>query len=492
MDKNSLLRGLPAVDDVLLHIGADGHAQFPRAVLIDAIREEIQALRERIIAGDTNGSLSVADIASSAVSRASLKSRFNLRSVINGTGVVLHTNLGRALLCEEAAEHVKQVAMSFSTLEYDVSGKRRGDRHSIIEPLLTKVTGAEAGLVVNNNAAAVMLILSALAANREVIVSRGELVEIGGSFRVPEIMELGGAILKEVGTTNRTKLADYENAIDPNVTGLILKVHTSNYKITGFTQTATLDSLKTLSEKYNLPLVYDAGSGALVDLRPAGFSDEPIVNRELMKHADIVCFSGDKLLGGPQAGIIVGKRQYIDIMKKHPLVRALRPGKLSLAALEAILMVYLDQTRALKKIPVLNMMFESEENIKSKAVGLCNSINGLCGKLVAEVLATRSAVGGGSLPGEELPSWAVKLYADSLSAEHIDSLMRAHSIPIIGRIQNDEYLLDVRTISECEFSDIICAVKAITDGVTSDGVTSDGVITDGVITDGVISDGGQL
>lgn len=451
MEKNELLRAIPKVDTLLampLLIGQSG--------VTEAARAELDALREAILHGDLTALPTLDVLGDRVLARMEQNARFHLRPVINGTGVILHTNLGRACMAKAATQAVAKVAGGYSTLEYKVEEGCRGSRHDHISDLVCKLTGAEAAIAVNNNAAAVLLVLSALTKGKEVILSRGELVEIGGSFRVPEVMEQGGAILREVGTTNKTHLSDYENAITPE-TGALLKVHTSNYRIMGFTETPSLAELTELAHKQDLPLIEDLGSGALVRLEQFGILDEPCVLASAQAGADVVTFSGDKLLGGPQAGIIIGKKKYIDVVKKHPLARAMRIDKLTLAALEATLRIYLEPAR-LEEIPVLAMLGASETALHEKAAKLAE-MTGELRDAVLEVVPTQGQVGGGSVPTHLLPSWAVAVMPQA-GAEVLEERLRQIDPPIVGRIYKGQYLLDVRTLFEDDFAYIAQALRA--------------------------------
>jgi L-seryl-tRNA(Ser) seleniumtransferase len=388
----------------------------------------------------------------------------SLRPVINGTGIPLHTNLGRAAMPECVAELIKQTAMEYSTLEYDVESGARGSRHSHVEALLCELTGAEAAMVVNNNAAAVMLVLSALCRGREAVVSRGELVEIGGSFRVPEVMEQSGAILCEVGSTNKTHIGDYTNAIGEQ-TAALLKVHTSNYRIVGFTAEVGIAELCALGRERGVPVIYDVGSGKIRNV-DCEMRNEPTVVDGVSAGADVVLFSGDKLLGGPQAGIAVGKREFIEKMKRHPLARAVRIDKLSLAALEGTLRLYAAGKE--KEIPTVAMLAATQDELRVKAERLAEMIAGcdIFSTLSFSVCveSTVGEVGGGSLPGVDLPSWAIVVkkcenqdVKSSISVVELERYLRCREIPIIGRISRDAYLLDVRCINERHFDEIVRA-----------------------------------
>lgn len=456
-NRQSLLRGLPKIDELLL----DEQLVFfmestPRAVVVDTAREIIDDLRKDILSGEKDEIPDRDEIVSEICERITGKKKHNLRTLINATGVVLHTNLGRANLCRAAVESVLSVADSYSNLEYDVKKGARGSRHDHVEKIITRITGAEAAMVVNNNAAATMLCLSAMAAGKEVITSRGELVEIGGSFRIPDIMEQSGAHLKEVGTTNKTKPSDYRNAFDPEKTGAFMKVHTSNYRIVGFTQEVTLKEMVALGKEYDLPVIYDMGSGLMADLTRYGV-DEPTVIDALNDGADVILFSGDKLLGGPQGGILIGKKEYIDKMKKHPLARAFRVDKMTLAAMEATFFEYLDMEDAKRNIPVLRMITIPEEELVQKAELIRNAIETATDHFTLNICSCKDQVGGGSAPTVKLSGVAVSVSSDTLSAEKLERLLRKADIPVIVRVAHDEVLLSVRTIREEEIPAVASA-----------------------------------
>jgi len=456
-NRQSLLRGLPKIDELLL----DEQLVFfmestPRAVAVDTAREIIDDLRKDILSGEKEEIPDRDEIVSEICERITGKKKHNLRTLINATGVVLHTNLGRANLCHAAVESVLSVADSYSNLEYDIKKGARGSRHDHVEKIITRITGAEAAMVVNNNAAATMLCLSAMAAGKEVITSRGELVEIGGSFRIPDIMEQSGAHLKEVGTTNKTKPSDYRNAFDPEKTGAFMKVHTSNYRIVGFTQEVTLKEMVALGKEYDLPVIYDMGSGLMADLTRYGV-DEPTVIDALNDGADVVLFSGDKLLGGPQGGILIGKKEYIDKMKKHPLARAFRVDKMTLAAMEATFFEYLDMEDAKRNIPVLRMITIPEEELIQKAELIRNAIETATDHFALNICSCKDQVGGGSAPTVKLSGVAVSVSSETLSAEKLERLLRKADIPVIVRVAHDEVLLSVRTIREEEIPAVASA-----------------------------------
>jgi len=455
--EKALLRNLPKVDEVLKASALQEKCGGMAAQLVtDSVRRAVDELRQGVLAGEITVLPTQEELIESVYSIARSASLYSLRGVINGTGVVLHTNLGRACLSKRAAQAVEEVAGSYSTLEYNVNSGGRGLRYSHVESLLTKLTGAESAMVVNNNAAAVLLILSALASGGEVITSRGELVEIGGSFRVPDIMESCGCQLKEVGTTNKTHLRDYERAVGEN-TRALLKVHTSNFKIMGFTESVPLADLVELGKKVSLPVIQDLGSGSLCDLNQFGLRDEPTVQESVQAGVDIISFSGDKLLGGPQAGIIIGRKEYMDILKRHPLTRAMRVDKLTLAALEATLRSYAEGT-AQQDIPTLRMLGDSQETLRGRAQMLCDML--VKSGVEAEVISEVSQVGGGSVPTQVLPTFAVSILDGRLTPNELEKALRLWERPIIVRIVRDRCIMDARTLMEEDFA---CIVQALTE-----------------------------
>lgn len=376
----------------------------------------------------------------------------NLKNVINGTGVVLHTNLGRACISSSVIGDLVKISSRYSNLEMDLDKGIRGSRYDHVEDILCHLTNAEAAMVVNNNAAAVMLVLSTMAKCGEVIVSRGQLVEIGGSFRIPDVMAQSGAKLVEVGTTNKTHLWDYEKAINEN-TKALMKVHTSNYRIFGFTEEVASEELVSLGREKGIPVIEDLGSGMLLDLSKYGLPYEPTVQEAVASGMDVVTFSGDKMLGGPQAGIIVGKREYIEAMKRNPLTRAFRVDKMTLAALEGTLKLYLDKDRALKEIPVLKMLTEDNKDIRKRAEKLYNRlISSLPDSFFISMEDDYSEVGGGSMPMHRMPTTVISLYSDRFTVNQLEKKLRSNEIPIITRINKDKVLIDIRTIWEDEFN----------------------------------------
>lgn len=476
MEKQEWYRRIPKVDMLL---ETDGIRQYIPVYgyerVREAVRAELSELRARIAQlpeGEAEGTAEddvllnvicaqdTAEPGQSAECENVLTDRIGarllkmqspgLKKVLNGTGTILHTNLGRAPLGKEAASRVLETVSGYCNLEYDLEDGCRGERCGQIENILCEITGAEAAVAVNNNAAALLLILCTLAQGGEVIVSRGELVEIGGQFRIPDVMKQSGAGLVEVGTTNRTRLSDYETAVT-ETTKAILKVHTSNYRIVGFTEETSIEQLAPLREKYGIPLVEDLGSGALLDLTKYGLPGEPNVQDALRRGADIVCFSGDKLLGGPQAGIIAGKKEYIEKMRSNPLFRALRIDKITAAFLETILLEYRSMERALVRIPTLRMLTQNEKEIAEDAAELKSLLDREAFDAEIALYPCRSKVGGGALPVTELPSMAVGICPSKISAETLSRRLRRLPIPVVTRIEDENVLVDARTF-EMEYA----------------------------------------
>ena len=449
-----LLRQIPKVDELMKQPALQQLCEtVPAQKVTEAVRQILDDLRSGILNGTVEELPSLEAICGMIVGDANKKAEYSLKKVINATGIILHTNLGRACISERAAAAACEVAQSYSTLEYNLAAGRRGTRYSHVEELLCRLTGAESALVVNNNAAAVLLILSDMAQGGQVITSRGELVEIGGSFRVPDIMEACGAELKEVGTTNKTHLWDYDRAITEK-TRALMKVHTSNYRIVGFSETPTLPELVELGHSRGLPVIEDLGSGCLVDLQQFGILGEPTVQDSVRAGVDVVSFSGDKLLGGPQAGIIVGKKAIVDKLKKHPLTRAMRVDKMTLAALEATLRSY--DAGLVDEIPTLSMLSATPAYLQGKADQLCQLM--LKAGIAAEVVPTEGQVGGGSVPTQMLKSFAVAVQPASVNLDQLETNLRLGSPAIVGRINHDRFLLDVRTLRENDFDAIVKAV----------------------------------
>ena len=448
--KKQLLKNLPKVDELLKDERTEALMdELPREKVVDIIRDAVNSVRIKILEDEVSGEETETKdlVMDEVMTEAERVIPGSLRPVINATGVVLHTNLGRALLSKRACERVLKAAGNYSTLEYDPIKGERGSRQVHVEGLIRRAIGAEAALVVNNNAAATMVVLAALGKGKDIIVSRGELVEIGGSFRIPDIMEESGAVLKEVGTTNKTRIGDYEKAITEN-TGALLKVHTSNYKVIGFTEEATLQELRALGDKYGLPVIYDMGSGLITDLSPWGVR-EPVAGEGLKAGADLVLFSGDKLLGGPQAGIIAGKKELTDRIKNHPLMRAFRADKMTFAALEGTLEDCYDTDTALKNIPVLRMITEPMETLENRALKLKVMIDEIEGSpFRTSVTDTEGAVGGGSAPDTVLKSKGTVLMSDDFTSERTEEYLRAGSVPIVSIIREGRLIFDVRTLRD--------------------------------------------
>lgn len=450
MDTQRLLRSLPKTDELLKRDDLSSlEASTPRNVILESVRDSIESVRRGILAGEPVA-FDGDSIAADAIGRAASRMRMSLRPVINATGIIVHTNLGRSKLADEAIAAVAEIAGSYSTLEYDVETGERGSRHVHVERLICDVTGAEAAMAVNNNAAATLLGIAGLAAGREAIVSRGQLVEIGGSFRIPDIMRQSGATMVEVGATNKTHKRDYENAITP-ATGLLLKVHSSNFRVVGFTEEVSLADLVEIGRRRGVAVFEDQGSGVLIDLAPFGLRDEPTVRESVETGADIVSVSGDKLLGGPQAGILAGKRETIDRLKKHPLARALRLDKMTLAALEATLRLYLDPERAIRLIPTLRMMTRPADGVAASARALAVRIATVTGEsMVVETAPDVSRAGGGALPMADIPTTVVTLSPRLMSANELETRLRLGTPTIVARIKEDRVVIDPRTLDERE------------------------------------------
>ncbi len=456
MDTNTRLRALPKIDDVLTRAElGSAMEQMPRALVLDAVRGAIDDARARILSGEELA-YTAEDAARDAAGRAVLAARHSLRRVVNATGIIVHTNLGRSVLSEAAVAAVAEVSTHYSTLEYDVQSGQRGSRHVHCEELLCRLTGAEAAMAVNNNAAAVMIGLAALARGKEAIVSRGQLVEIGGSFRIPDIMCESGATMVEIGTTNKTHLRDYENALTDN-TGLILKVHSSNYRVVGFTSEVELSDLVELGAPHGVPVMEDQGSGVLIDLQRYGLPYEPTVARSIEQGAAVVTCSGDKLLGGPQAGVLVGRHDVIQRLKKHPMARALRLDKMTLAALESTLRAYLDEERAVREIPTLRMLTLPLAESRTIAEKLAERIRAAVGEgAEISVVDDVARAGGGSLPITDIPTAVVTVAPRTMSVVALEDALRTGAEPaIVGRVKDERVLLDPRTLVTAEEHDIV-------------------------------------
>ena len=462
-EQGEALRRIPAIEQLLSRepfLVMQQH--YSRDLITEALRTVTAEIRGQIL--DSAEVVEPPDEAAYVVLvRAEIESLTApaLRPIVNATGTITHTNLGRSLLSASASESLAQAAANYVNLEYDLDTGGRGHRDKLTEPLLQRLTGCEASTIVNNNAAAVLLALNTLARGKEVIVSRGELIEIGGAFRIPDVMEASGAILREVGTTNRTHLQDYENAINEN-TALLLKVHPSNYKVVGFASTPTMEELTELGRQHGIPTMEDLGSGSLIDLTRYGLPYEPVVRERINAGVDVVTFSGDKLLGGSQAGIIVGRLDAIEQIRKNPLMRALRVGKLTVAALEATLRLYLNERELTKKLPMLQRYTRSIAKLREVAEKLANHLLQIFGDAIQVTVEESTAqIGSGSLPVDTLPSLVVSLHTPQIAAETLAAHFRAQPIPVIGRVQDERLRFDVRTVFEEELDRIVEAANGV-------------------------------
>ena len=443
MSKESLqekLRALPSVEELLSSEELKNLvALYSHPIVAKVCREVLADAREMIVHQERE--VYKAEILSEIDSHLAQQFSFRVQPVINATGIILHTNLGRAPLSSEMLQHIAETVTNYNNLEYNLESGQRGQRGGLVEQLLCELTGAEAACVVNNNAGAMFLILSTLATGKEVIVSRGELVQIGGGFRIPEILSLSGAILKEIGTTNQTAIEDYERAITEN-TAILLKVHHSNFRMEGFVQESSIKELAELAVEKKLYLIYDQGSGAVIDTKQFGLAQEPLVQEGVSSGADLVAFSGDKLLGGPQAGVIIGKTELVNKIKSNPLYRALRPDKFTLSGLEETVLLYL-KGQAFEKIPIWRMISQPAEQIKRRAEDLLKQMKQSSSKL--SVKPAKTYLGGGSLPGQIIPSYALSLES-ILPLEDLSRRFRKAKPPVIGRISQEQFLLDLRTV----------------------------------------------
>ena len=464
--RKELLKKLPKIDEIILILEKQNiYDQAPREIVKEICRKIVQDMRDKVVNTKKKVPAEFSPDAKAVAKEVekSIKSlyRYSLRRVVNATGVILHTNLGRAPLCPEALQRINEVGKGYSNLEFDLAKGERGQRYDHVSSLICALTGAEDALIVNNNAAAVLLVLNTLADGKEAIVSRGELIEIGGEFRIPEIMQKSASKLREVGTTNRTRLGDYEKAINEN-TGLIMKVHTSNFRIVGFTEEADIISLVALGKSRGIPVMDDLGSGCLIDLDLYGLQHEPTVRETLDAGVDIVTFSGDKLLCGPQAGIIVGKKEVLEKIKKNPLNRALRIDKFTLAALEATLMHYLNPSEAAKKLRALKALTEPVADVKKRAEKLITKLQKEnFDSLIFSLREDFAAAGGGSLPTQQIPTVLVAIKNKNISATKMEEKLRQLDVPILARVDKDEILFDLRTVMEDEFALIIEGLKQI-------------------------------
>jgi len=462
-NRRALLRALPAIDRLLgTAMLTKLESAQPHSLIREAAQKVVEELRRQIL--DEQAPLPDLDlerVATLVAAEVARMARPSLRKVINVTGTLLHTNLGRAPLCSNALQAINEVAQGYSNLEYNLDEGQRGKRFTHVEELLCKLTGGEAATVVNNNAGAVMLALAALAGGRSALVSRGELIEIGGSFRIPDIMAASGVTLVEVGTTNKTHLKDYADALN-SVTALILKVHTSNYRILGFTQAVSGEELAGLAHHHKIPVLEDLGSGLLIDLTSYGLPREPTVREALQTGIDLVTFSGDKLLGGPQAGIIVGKREVLDKLRKHPMARALRIDKLTLAALEATLRLYLDPNKALAQIPTLQMLSQPASALRERCEALLPALHAMLADAAdCGIIEATATVGGGALPLAELPGWVIALTPKGLSLNEMTTRLRSCEPPVVGRIQDDRFLIDARTLGTADEGLLLEALQQV-------------------------------
>ncbi len=462
-DRKELLKKLPKVDKVFRDPRVKPlSTRYPKKMVMEEIRNCLGKYRNKILKQtEIPITIEYNKIVEELIEDASIRLENSLKRVVNGIGVILHTALGRAPLAEDAQKSLMDVVANYCNIQIDQETGKRGDRYAHIENLIRQITGAQSAIVVNNNAAATLLVLNTLSRNKEVIVSRGELVEIGGAFRIPDVMERSGAILKEVGTTNRTHLKDYKNAINEE-TGLILKVHQSNYSIIGFTKMVELQELSNLAHDNGLLLFDDLGSGALVDFSRWGLPHEPTVQESLQAGSDVVCFSGDKLLGGPQCGIIIGKKEVVDKMKNNQLCRAFRCDKMTFAVLEATLRLFLDEDKLRKNHPTIRMLSEPAYEVKKRCMSLKRRIKVSIGSNVKlRVLEDVSEVGSGSMASSALPTWALSIRAQNISADELAQKLRNCNPPIFGRIKDDRYLLDCRTIRNDETKFILQGLEKI-------------------------------
>jgi L-seryl-tRNA(Ser) seleniumtransferase len=454
-------RDLPSVNDVLDAPPVQELAgEHSHEVIVDAVRAELVDLRRRLGQGESvDGQASAGEVAARVVERIGQDLQPKLRAVINATGIILHTNLGRAPVADEAAKAAYEAARGYLNLELDLETGKRSSRQAAIRPWLCRLTGAESATVVNNNAAATVLTLRALCRDKEVILSRGQLIEIGGSFRIPEIMAVSGAILREVGTTNITRLSDYERAISPT-TAALMQVHTSNYRVSGFTRSVPLTDLVGLGKKHGLLVIDDVGSGALLDFARFGFQGEPVARASIAAGADVVLFSGDKLLGGPQAGIIAGRKELIQKIEKDPLMRAFRTDKMTLASLEATLRLYLNEERALRQVPALRMLAVPLDELRQRAEALATRCRDIDGLTHVEVRQDVAYVGGGSLPDQAMKTWVVEIEALGLSDAVLSYRLRTGTPAVMGRVRDGRVVLDLRTIFPRQEADLVRGITS--------------------------------
>jgi len=467
-DTSLLLRQIPNVNECITYLtSVTGLEEIPLGRMKHCVRLFLDSLRSEILSGQMkdHGALIQSRLYADMVQFVCKYHRPRFHRVINATGVIVHTNLGRSLLPDSALENLVAAASAYSNLEMNLVTGRRGSRYSHVEDLLCELTGAEAALVVNNNAAGVLITLETMAKGREVVVSRGQLVEIGGSFRIPDIMASSGAHLVEVGTTNRTHDRDYENAINEQ-TALLLRVHCSNYRVIGFTSEVEAPDLVKIGRRHEIPVMEDLGSGCFIDLSQFGLAKEPTVQEVVACGMDIVTFSGDKLLGGPQAGIIVGAKKYIDRIKRNPINRALRIDKFTLSSLESVLRLYLDQSQAIKNIPTLRMIATPEAAVQERVLQFCarsqELLSDQCG---IEPYSVYSQVGGGALPEQNLPSWAVSVQPKRMKLSRLEKRLRSATVPVMGRVEHDRLLLDLRTVGAQEEESLLASLEEALSGV---------------------------
>lgn len=453
MDKQELYRKIPRMDSLLENQSVlEMKEKHGKGSTVRIIREVLEELR-RMIAEEKIEDDFEEWIVRRAAEKMDREHQPHFRRVINGTGIILHTNLGRAPMGNRMSEYLARLMAGYSNLEFDLCTGERGSRWKHFEQLICRITKAEAAVAVNNNAAAILLILTALAQEKEVIVSRGELVEVGGKFRIPDVMEQSRAILKEVGTTNRTRIEDYEKAAGQD-TAALMKVHTSNYKIIGFSEAVEIRELAELAQAKGIPLIADLGSGVFVPLEEYGMEHEPMVQEAIADGAHLVCFSGDKLLGGPQAGIIAGKKEYVEKIRKHPLMRALRPDKCTVAALEYIFMQYLDQEKVWDEVPALHMLSRSLFQLKNQSKKLCRELKEKGLRADCQLCTCFSMTGGGSLPAEQIESFGISVSPWNLSAQQLKEKLLAWRVPVIGKLEKDRWILDLRTVFPEEMEEL--------------------------------------
>lgn len=461
--KEKLLRSLPKVDILIKNKDLE---KFKESVdyytFLCCIKNILNIYREKIKNSDDNFLKNLSEnlfdkIKEDIISALQKEKRKKIQKVFNGTGTIIHTNLGRSVFSKKISQDIATILSSYNNLEYNIENGQRGSRYENLENLICKVTQCESALIVNNNAGAVLLVLNELCQEKNAIISRGELVEIGGSFRIPKIIKFSGAKLLEVGTTNRTHIEDYEKEIDEN-TGVLLKVHTSNYKIKGFTQDVSLENLVKLGKERGIPVIEDLGSGNLIEFTKYGIISEPTVIKSLKNGADLVMFSGDKLLGGCQAGIIVGKKHFIERLKKNQFLRTIRVDKITIAILENIFKYFLDEKEAIKNIPTLRMITENPNDVKERTYKLSNILNNF--DIPHNIISTKATIGGGSMPMEEIKSFGIE-FNKKISPNLIEEYFRKNSTPIIGRIEKNRFFIDMKTIFKEDIEELAFNIKNI-------------------------------